>query len=218
MLPLILVSFSTSNRDRYIDEYIRQHMFSETTVHRFFPDKSEFPIAMVRELKKELHMSQPKQHLYILFQFDTASLEAQNALLKTLEEKNERFQFILTVSRPLALLPTIRSRCKTVVLDAFVAPKRRFDDFFVRLTDSKKNGLSILAESSLQNLDRSDALELTESMMMTLRSRLGTDPRAPLVLNEVLRLRSLLQANNLNPQLTIDNLLIFIHKTYTMKP
>jgi hypothetical protein len=44
--------------------------------------------------------------------------EAGNALLKSLEEPGPRFRWILTTTKPEALLGTIRSRCTPVVLPA----------------------------------------------------------------------------------------------------
>ncbi|MCK6446316.1 MAG: DNA polymerase III subunit delta' [Planctomycetes bacterium] len=43
--------------------------------------------------------------------------EAQNAMLKMLEEPGERVLWLLTSAKPQGLLPTVRSRCITVPLD-----------------------------------------------------------------------------------------------------
>jgi len=51
----------------------------------------------------------------ILFrEAERLSEEAQNALLKSLEEPPARTLFILTTAQPEALLPTVRSRCRSV--------------------------------------------------------------------------------------------------------
>jgi DNA polymerase-3 subunit delta' len=51
----------------------------------------------------------------ILFrEADRMSEEAQNALLKSLEEPPAHTLFILTTAQPEALLPTVRSRCRSV--------------------------------------------------------------------------------------------------------
>lgn len=47
---------------------------------------------------------------------DTITTEAQNALLKTLEEPPGEALFILVVRNPAALLPTVRSRAQTLDL------------------------------------------------------------------------------------------------------
>ncbi len=49
---------------------------------------------------------------------DLLGIEAENALLKSLEEPGERFRWILTTSRPELLLSTIRSRCTPAALPA----------------------------------------------------------------------------------------------------
>jgi DNA polymerase-3 subunit delta' len=49
---------------------------------------------------------------------DAMNLAAANALLKILEEPSRRLALILTASDPGALLPTIRSRCTPLPLDA----------------------------------------------------------------------------------------------------
>ena len=49
---------------------------------------------------------------------DLLGIEAENALLKSLEEPGERFRWILTTTRPELLLATIRSRCTPAALPA----------------------------------------------------------------------------------------------------
>jgi len=53
-----------------------------------------------------------RRRVVILDDADTVNAEAQNALLKTLEEPPAASTFILVTSRPDMLLPTVRSRCQ----------------------------------------------------------------------------------------------------------
>jgi DNA polymerase-3 subunit delta' len=53
-----------------------------------------------------------RRRVVILDDADTVNPEAQNALLKTLEEPPAASTFILVTSRPDMLLPTVRSRCQ----------------------------------------------------------------------------------------------------------
>jgi hypothetical protein len=57
---------------------------------------------------------------------DLLGLEAANALLKSLEEPGSRLHWILTSTRPESesLLPTIRSRCTTVIVPALSRSQR----------------------------------------------------------------------------------------------
>jgi DNA polymerase III subunit delta' len=72
--------------------------------------------------------------------------EAGNALLKSLEEPGSRFHWILTTTRPEALLPTIRSRCEL----ARVAPASAAD----RLAEWRGRGFSEADAPDLALLER----------------------------------------------------------------
>lgn len=53
------------------------------------------------------------KRVVIFREAEMMTVEAQNALLKSLEEPPAHTHFILTTSRPNRLLPTVRSRCRT---------------------------------------------------------------------------------------------------------
>jgi DNA polymerase-3 subunit delta' len=53
-----------------------------------------------------------RRRVVIIDDADAVNLEAQNALLKTLEEPPAASTFVLVTSRPDVLLPTVRSRCQ----------------------------------------------------------------------------------------------------------
>ena len=53
-----------------------------------------------------------RRRVVIVVDADRLVVQAQNALLKTLEEPPDASQFVLTTSRPDLLLPTVRSRCQ----------------------------------------------------------------------------------------------------------
>lgn len=55
---------------------------------------------------------------YIIQDADTMNLQAQNALLKLLEEPPESASFILCAANPQQLLPTVRSRCELIRTNA----------------------------------------------------------------------------------------------------
>jgi DNA polymerase-3 subunit delta' len=53
-----------------------------------------------------------RRRVVIIDDADAVNVEAQNALLKTLEEPPAASTFVLVTSRPDVLLPTVRSRCQ----------------------------------------------------------------------------------------------------------
>ncbi|MBI2899303.1 MAG: DNA polymerase III subunit delta' [Planctomycetes bacterium] len=77
-------------------------------------DRKEISIAQVREVIRELSFVGTGPRAVIVDEAEKMNEEAQNALLKTLEEAPDRTVILLVTSSPASLLPTIRSRCQTV--------------------------------------------------------------------------------------------------------
>lgn len=77
------------------------------------PGLQPLNINQVRQLIADLQFFAPngKIRYVIVLKIDQASEEAQNALLKTLEEEGENLQFIITACDESQVLPTVISRC-----------------------------------------------------------------------------------------------------------
>ena len=78
-----------------------------------YPDGSTIKVSKVRECIGELS-ERPYEggsRAVVFFEADKMSTQAQNCLLKTLEEPPFGTAFLLLSERPSNLLPTIRSRC-----------------------------------------------------------------------------------------------------------
>ncbi len=73
-------------------------------------------IADVREIIQQLAYAPVEggERVVIFREAERMTEEAQNALLKSMEEPPHHTLFILTTHRPAALLPTVRSRCRTI--------------------------------------------------------------------------------------------------------
>jgi DNA polymerase-3 subunit delta' len=80
--------------------------------------KSEITVDAVRGLKGFFHMSAADggRRVVIVDAADDMNISAANALLKMLEEPPARTTLLLISHQPSALLPTIRSRCRTLRL------------------------------------------------------------------------------------------------------
>lgn len=76
-------------------------------------DKATFSVELAREVRSDTVIlpNEANKKVYILEQADSMNDQAQNALLKTLEEPPGYCCFILTVEDSASLLATIRSRC-----------------------------------------------------------------------------------------------------------
>jgi DNA polymerase III subunit delta' len=84
------------------------------------PDGDKLKIDQMRAAQRELALSpyEGRWRVCIITEFQAATLEAANALLKTLEEPASRVVIILTATDASLLLPTIISRCQLLPLRA----------------------------------------------------------------------------------------------------
>ncbi len=82
------------------------------------PEETQIKIEPVRELQRSLSLSavEARWRVALLVEFQEASLEAQNALLKTLEEPAPGVVLLVTARQAEDLLPTIVSRCEVLGL------------------------------------------------------------------------------------------------------
>ena len=90
----------------------------DLSVIRLMEGESEVKIDQVRELQHQLALTprQAGRRIALLIDFDLASDEAQNALLKTLEEPADRVVLLLTAASTSRLFPTLISRCEVLNL------------------------------------------------------------------------------------------------------
>jgi DNA polymerase III subunit delta' len=81
-------------------------------------DRKTISVDQVRELAERLSMTSMRRgrRLAIVSPAHAMTINAQNALLKTLEEPASGTLLVLVSSRPSAILPTLRSRCQRVEL------------------------------------------------------------------------------------------------------
>lgn len=82
------------------------------------PEKSTIKVEKIRELRLEAFMTpmQSNGRVFVINDAHTMNLNAQNALLKVLEEPPKNVTFILLTKSASSLLETIRSRCVLLTL------------------------------------------------------------------------------------------------------
>ena len=203
MIPILLVSKDSKLIKNYVDKLKVGNLFFE-----IFPSTKEYSIEDIKNLKKDAKIFNPKTRIYFLENFHDSSIPAQNSFLKLLEEPPSNVQFVLTTDNKNSLLPTIISRVKIVKLQENEKPgninKFVFDETKIPLSQFKIT-------------DKESAKNILLQLINFFRDKLDSDKKSPIILKEILRLNSLLENNNLNPQLTVDQGLIFIYKLYKIK-
>ncbi|PIV09818.1 hypothetical protein COS31_05525 [Candidatus Roizmanbacteria bacterium CG02_land_8_20_14_3_00_36_15] len=221
MLPLIIVSKDQKNISRFIKKFIEENSFSAPFVFEIRPVKEEISINQIRELKHDLIISEKNKRLIIFYNFDKSGLDTQNALLKILEELVEKNQFLLMAANAEKIIPTIHSRSKLIKIDkAEFQPTLDKDWQKLVQTIVLAKNLDFLTEAKVNVTTKEQALICLNRFLVFFKNELNNNvDRLPIIvkiIKKIFLLMNLLENNNLNPQLTVDELLIFIWKRYNV--
>lgn len=186
-------------------ENIQNHIFEiapKARVVAFSINK----ISDVKELVERTNIGFGEKTVFHLTGIEDSSIEAQNALLKRLEEPQENLIFVLSASEDSKILPTILSRCQTIRLKpdtgANTASQSLGTDF-VKMNPSER--LSAIGKFS----KREDALSFLFDLVESLRVAVRQD----LTLSEALRHANEAHARikaNANPTLQLTRMAVNI--------
>ena len=175
-------------------------------------------VDQVRKLQHSLSLTpyEARYRIALLLNFQQANANAQNALLKTLEEAPEKVILLLTADSVDNLLPTIASRCeilrlRPVAVDTLESSLQsrwgfaaREAHLYARLSNGRTGqALKMAADTTLQDKRTSQVDELLRILPLTRRERFSA--AEPLVRNRDL-LRFTLQV-----WLTVARDLLLIH-------
>ena len=208
MIPLLLISNNKSSLNSYVDKLKKDGVFFEVS-----PLTKEYSIDDIKNIIKETKIFYPKTRIYFLCDFHLSSIPAQNSFLKLLEEPPTNVQFILSTDNKNNLLPTIVSRVKIIkllgktesVVERFIAQE---------ILGVINHTTTKIPLTQFKITDKESAKNILFQLIFFFREKLDSDKKAYSVIKEIIRLNSLLETNNLNPQLTVDQGLIFIYKCY----
>ena len=115
--------------------------------------KGEIPVAAIRQVAPFLHLTaiEGGWRVVVVDGAEHMNRNAANALLKVLEEPPARAVLLLVCAAPGRLLPTIRSRCRTLRLQPLpdAAVERLLAQYAPDLSPAERTGLAVLAEGSI---------------------------------------------------------------------
>src|SRR3990167_9227199 len=125
MIARLLISPSLENRKQEIDNFLVLHIGSVTVNHPdilYFPASSKLGIVDARKIKDHFSLKpySAKGRTVVLEDATTLTVDAQNALLKTLEELPEEGIIILGADSDAKFLPTVLSRVQVIRLQGTV--------------------------------------------------------------------------------------------------
>lgn len=142
---------------------------------------SQIRIGAIRELRRNLSLSNslPGRKFVIILNAEEMRIEAQNALLKTLEEPRKNITFILLTTRKEQILPTILSRCQMLFFPAL--PTKYIYSKLINEFGKSDLEAQLIAKFSAGSMTialeflESDAKVVRDSMVDFLRSSLKKD-------------------------------------------
>ena len=136
-----------------------ENLFNSPDYIEITPDGNSIKIAQIRKLQSDILVKPYKSYkIYVIDEAQKMTVEAQNALLKTLEEPPKYAIIILITNNKESLLDTIKSSCEIIKFTPI--PLVEVADYLTQ-TGVDKNRASLLANFSRGSMQK--AIELSES-------------------------------------------------------
>ncbi len=148
--------------------------------HRItIPKANQIKISSIRDIRKFLSMdySEVKFRFVLISSAHMMNEEAQNALLKNLEEPPEGIIFILTTPFPEQMRETIRSRCWIINFQPLTVDEvEKILEFDFKIDQQSSRSAALFSNGSITeavNLLRHDLTLLKEKTILVLRYSFG---------------------------------------------
>ena len=162
-LSQILIVSSINNILDSLMQILPKH--NTRVVRNELTDKDEFLLAQANATIKESYIATSDKK-YIILCGSTFRKEAQNSLLKVLEEPPKNIIFIIVTTSKSTLLPTILSRMP----HKFLKEKKQIDELSLNLKNiDLKDTYNFLKEN--QKISKTEAKALIESMIYKINTQ-----------------------------------------------
>lgn len=232
MQPILIIGTFEKNRIHKVEEIVGKKISKlENNPDFFLLEAAETSIGIedVRSLQKYISLKpyQEDKKIVLIKEAQNLTVEAQNALLKTLEEPPETVHIILTVRDSGELIPTIISRCHVIDLGSQKSPAASEEDeknlleLLQKIISSTSGARLKIVEGEGITKDRTSAIKWLDKLTFALRNYLVSKYLSPKSLNPyplnplniALILQQISQAKkyletNCNIKLVIDNFLL----------
>lgn len=232
MDSIIITSKDKKKREEYIKEYSMKHTINALDVTIIDKDSDTKTISQsigietVKLIQKKLFFKPIKSanKLIVIEDAHLLTLEAQNALLKVLEEPPANTFIILGTESKEALLTTIQSRCQIIAL---ITDQKKISDntidelknFIQSLPDLSTGEKLKLAEQLAKN--KENAIDWIENLMLILRENMihaytsqnidtQDNGKTPKLLKQLQVLHSFLKTTNVNTRFAIEITLLYL--------
>jgi DNA polymerase III delta prime subunit len=230
MTSFVIIAKNKEKRITYAADYchkLKIDTFDITLIERD-ETKSSIGIEDVKNMQKKLFLKPLKSPAKALLIEESHLLttEAQNALLKVLEEPPSNTIIMLLSESKESLLPTIISRCKVITLEEekVELSKKELEEYETFITNLPN--LSVgerLKKAELLAKDKEKGIEWIGKLILILRERLletyssseRSESRSVVLdlartINSFQELNKLLKTTNVNPRFAIESTLLSI--------
>lgn len=220
----VLVCKNKSKREEYLEEFYKKHevdVFDITLIEKG-EDASSIGIEEIKNMQKKIFLKpiKSKTKAIVLNDAELLTTEAQNALLKVLEEPPAHTFIILAADSKEALLPTIISRCNIVELksETLKLSEKEKEELEIFLQELPEWGIGERLKKAEQLAkDKEKALVWIEKLILIAREKilkealdtLGT-PDTLDALKKLQSLHTLLKTTNVNTRFSLENTLLNI--------
>lgn len=212
MQSFIIISKDGNQADNYVKQFCLEKQISQFDI-TFVAEKPSIGIAEIRQIQQRLYQkphSSPYKAIIIL-NAQTLTIEAQNALLKTLEEPPAHALIFLLAQTKEVFLPTVLSRCKVISLDVNQEDKTSLEQYIIVLEDLPTYSISQrlkLAQDAGKT--KETALSWLENMLLAIRStfvahQLSTSGKNARALQKT---HTIIKTTNVSPRFALENLLL----------
>lgn len=212
----LITAKSEQARQDYIADFCQQKGIGKYDQMLVIPEEESLGIAQVRLAQKTAYLAplQSPEKAIIFTQAHTLTLDAQNALLKLLEEPPVHTYIFLSANTQQAFLPTILSRCTIVELD-----KAQSITISEEAKEQLQQDLALLQTGTLgdklalaEKRAKKEELDswLTNSILL-LRDKMLAQPEEPtyvIVLKQLQEARRLLQTTNVAPREILEHIFL----------
>ena len=230
MTSFIIVSSEKTKRREYIDNYCKElgiDPLDVTIIEKETAIKQNINSIGIEEIinmQKKLFLKPIKSPVkaIVIEEAQLLTVQAQNSMLKILEEPPDKTIILLSAETSEAFLPTIISRCKIIELEQEKQKinKEENDELIAFVENLTNMPISEkLKVAEIQAKDKDNAIEWAKKVILVLREKIlknytsdtSDDTASVNALKQFQTLHKLLKTTNVNARFAIENAILSIN-------
>lgn len=210
-ISLIIASKNTKIAQDYAEKLSKDNnidVFDITIIEK----ETSIGVEDIRELKKQLFLKPIKsvEKTIIFSKAETMTIQAQNSILKILEEPPNNTNIILLVNSYDQLLPTVVSRCKTINLEE-EKKEEEIEKYKKEFLEIAQFSLSKKLQKAQEiSKNKEESLEWLKGMLKTAHLNINNkqDARTAMIALSLHNALKMTQTTNINLRFLLENLLL----------